>query len=188
MQSLISQERVMAELKLALAEALRVPEAGILPESSIVRDLGADSLDFLDVNFRLEQGFGIKMARSHFLEHVEEMFGEGTALDAQGRLTEKAMRLVRMRYQGEEPGKLADGLALADVSALITVRVLASVVLAILDTLPSSCACGASAWRAEDGAHITCGACGEAASFTNGDELTRAWLAQVQESTGLFTA
>ena len=50
-------------------------------------NLAAESLDFIDINFRLEQRFNVGMPRKYFLEHVEELFGEGTAIDESGRLT-----------------------------------------------------------------------------------------------------
>jgi acyl carrier protein len=188
MQKLVGEGRVLGELSRALAETLRIEESAVRPVSSIVRDLGADSLDFLDVNYRLEQAFGIKMARQHFLEHVEEMFGEGTAIDENGRLTARALALLRLRYREENLPDLTQGLDMEAVPALITVETMAAVVLAILDTLPARCECGEAAWKSDDGAHITCGSCGAAAQFTNGDELTRQWLAEVQHGVGLAAA
>jgi acyl carrier protein len=176
MQNLISAERVSAEVSQALVETLRVDSAKIRPESSIVRDLGAESLDFLDVNYRLETAFGIRMARHFFLEHMEEIFGEGSAVDDNGRLTERALALVRERYPEAEVGEPGASLDMDEVAGLITVRALTTTVMSILDTLPERCTCGASAWRSADGMRIVCGSCGEPASFTNGDELIRQWL------------
>jgi len=38
------------------------------------------------------------MARHFFLEHMEEMYGEGTAIDADGRLTPHALEVLKARY------------------------------------------------------------------------------------------
>ncbi len=65
----------------------------IKPQSSLIKDLGAESLDFLDINYRLEQTFGIKMARRSVLDHMEELFGEETAIDSDGKLTDKAAKV-----------------------------------------------------------------------------------------------
>ena len=80
-QNLVTEEKVYEELKKAIVETLRVEEGSVTPESSLINDLGAESLDFLDINYRLEQSFGIKMARHFVLEHIEELFGEGSAID-----------------------------------------------------------------------------------------------------------
>jgi len=176
MQDLISADTVVAEVRRALVETLRVDPARIRAETSIVRDLGAESLDFLDVNYRLETAFGIRMARHFFLEHMDELFGEGSAVDDEGRLTERALALVRVRYPEAVADEAGASLDMDEVAGLITVRALATTVMDILATLPDRCACGAAAWRVADGTHIVCGACGEPASFTNGDELIRQWL------------
>ncbi|MDP7555344.1 MAG: phosphopantetheine-binding protein, partial [Nitrospinota bacterium] len=74
-QNFISEQMVIDEMKKAIVETLSAKEETIKPESSLINDIGAESLDFLDINYRLEQGFGIKMARHFILEHIEEMFG-----------------------------------------------------------------------------------------------------------------
>jgi len=176
MQELIREKTVFDEVTKALAETVRAVPATITPETSIVRDLGAESLDFLDLNYRLEQTFGIRMARHFFLEHMEEMYGEGTAIDADGRLTPRALEVLKARYLEAVLPEADGGLDMDEVPALITVQALVGTVMDLLDTLPDRCACGASAWRTEDGTHIVCGACRQAAVFTNGDELTRRWL------------
>jgi acyl carrier protein len=188
MQKLVSEDRVLDEVRKALSETLRIDAQAIRPESSVVRDLGAESLDFLDVNYRLEQTFGIKMARHFFLEHVEEMYGEGTAIDDEGRLTKAAMTLLAIRYRQARLPDPGAGLDMDEVPALITVQGLLDATMSILDSLPERCVCGASAWGAPDGTHIVCGACHEGARFTNGDELIRQWLAGVQAEAGLVSA
>ena len=129
MQNLISEDRVIAEIMKIAVETLRVPEGKATADSSFVRDLGAESLDFLDIDYRLEQAFGIKMARHFFLEHVEEMFGEGAAIDEDGRLTKNALTLLRTRYGEENLPDLSNGLDMDQVPPLITIRSMADAVL-----------------------------------------------------------
>ena len=184
MPNLIRQETVLNEIKRALSETLRVAPETITPGTSIVRDLGAESLDFLDLNYRLEQAFGIRMARHFFLEHMEEMFGEGSAIDENGRLTKRALAALKVRYPDAPLPEGEDGVDMSEAPALITVQAMANTVMGILDTLPARCACGASAWRTDDGTHIVCGICGQPAAFVNGDELTHQWLASLPEESG----
>lgn len=188
MQQLISRADVVEAVKQAAAETLRIDVATIHPEHSFVRDLGLESLDFLDINYRLEQTFGIKTARHFFLEHAEDLFGEGSAIDADGRLTPQALELLKSRYEPNRLPDLSNGLDMDQVSALITVDSMSDSVLGILNTLPERCACGASAWKNGDGRRIVCGACGAPAVYTNGDELIRQWLSEVQAERNLFSA
>jgi acyl carrier protein len=185
-QDLITEQQVFDELKKAIVETLRVDENTIEPESSLINDLGAESLDFLDVNYRLEQAFGIKMARHFVLEHVEEMFGEGSALDENGQLTGKAVELLKIRL-GENASNLEPGMDMDEVPGLITVHSLAAGVMDILDSLPERCSnCDKMAWITEDKTHIKCSSCGENATYANGDELIKRWLTKTQDEKKVF--
>lgn len=57
------KSEVYEKVKTCLMEALGVDEEEISPESRIMDDLGAESIDFLDIVFRLERAFGIKIPR-----------------------------------------------------------------------------------------------------------------------------
>ncbi|MBI5379489.1 MAG: hypothetical protein HZA23_04965 [Nitrospirae bacterium] len=187
-QGFISEQTVIEVVKRCVAETLRIEEQTMTPSSSLIKELGAESLDFLDMNYRLEQAFGIKMARHFLLEHVEEAFGEGSAVDANNQLTEPAVRLLKIRL-GDHLSELKAGMEMDEVPALITVQSLANNVLDLLDTLPECCpSCGQAAWKTEDGARIRCGSCGSTAAFTNGDELIRQWLKRVQEEQRIFAS
>ncbi|MBF0607626.1 MAG: hypothetical protein HQL61_08775 [Magnetococcales bacterium] len=182
----IDDTRVMDEVKKAIAQTLSIDTEKITPESSLVRDLGAESLDFLDINYRLEQVFGIKMARHFILEHMEEMFGEGAAIDENGQLTEKAVRLMRIRL-GDETDALQAGMDMDQVPPLITVATIARGVKEILATLPEKCAsCGAAQYRCNDGALVECSGCGQGAAYSTGDDLIKEWLTTVQQEHKIF--
>ncbi|MBC8412617.1 MAG: hypothetical protein ISR96_04725 [Nitrospira sp.] len=184
-QNLITESMVFDELKKAIVETLNVDANDIKPETSLINDLGAESLDFLDINYRMEQSFGIKMARHFVLEHVEEMFGEGSAIDEDGALTDKAVELLKLRFEEDVP-ELQAGMDMDEVPALVTAGSIAAGVMDILESLPEKCThCGASDWKAE-GAAVKCGACGEAAVYANGDDLIKAWLEKVQTEKNLF--
>ncbi len=184
-QHLITEEKVLEELKKAIVETLRVEESTITPESSLINDLGAESLDFLDINYRLEQAFGMKMGRHFVLEHIEEMFGEGTAIDEDGCLTDKAVEVLKLRF-GDKMPDLKAGMDMDEVPAMITVQSMVLGVMDILNSLPEKCACGSQEWKSDDGIKVKCGSCGESAAFENGDDMIKAWLTRVQEEKSLF--
>ena len=181
-----TEQKVFDEVKKAIVETLRVDENSIKPESSLIKDLGAESLDFLDINYRLEQAFGIKMARHFILEHVEEIFGEGSAIDENGQLTDKGFALLKIRF-GDEYTEFPEGMDMDLLPTLVTVQLMTRGVMDILDTLHETCPnCGNSVWKTEDGAKISCSSCGEGAPFTNGDDLIKQWLTATQEEKKIF--
>jgi acyl carrier protein len=185
-QNFITEATVLEEVKKAIAETLNIDKNSIRPESSLIKDLGAESLDFLDINYRLEQTFGIKMARHFILEHIEEMFGEGSAIDADSKITDKAVLLLKVRM-GDNYEELKSGMDMDEVPALVTVQSITSGVLDILDSLPEKClSCGNPAWQPENSVRIKCGSCSEYGTFTNGDDLIKTWLIKVQEEKKIF--
>jgi len=59
----MSDNEVFEKVKETLVEALCVDDEEVTPEASLTADLGAESIDFLDIVFRLEKAFGIKIPR-----------------------------------------------------------------------------------------------------------------------------
>lgn len=185
-QTLIPEQKILEEVKKSISEGLDIGAERIKPQSSLIKDLGAESLDFLDINYRLEQTFGIKMARHSVIEHMEEMFGEESALDSDGKITENAVKVLGRRFNNVG-GELHAGMDMDELPAHVTVQSIADGVSNLLDSLPETCtSCGASSWKVEDETRIQCGACGEPAAFANGDDLIDQWLTGVQEQEKIF--
>ena len=58
-----SREEVFAEVQDVLADALGVDQEEVSGDSTLQGDLGAESIDFLDIVFRLEKAFSIKIPK-----------------------------------------------------------------------------------------------------------------------------
>ena len=67
-----SQDEIFEKVSATLVEALNVDEDEIRPASTLTGDLGAESIDFLDIVFRLEREFGIKIPREELFPEVAE--------------------------------------------------------------------------------------------------------------------
>jgi len=184
-EPLISQATIYRAVQTAIGEALQIPEEKVTPDRSLIKDLGVESLDLIDINFRLEQDFNIVMPRKYLLDHVEELFGEGTAIDSQDRLTGAAVTIWNARL-GSAGAPVRAGMSIEEVPALVTPRTLVMVVEEILATRPATCpACGKSAWTVADERFITCGQCGARAPLSTGDDVIRQWLEDFRARGGL---
>ncbi|MFV1959874.1 MAG: acyl carrier protein [Planctomycetota bacterium] len=182
---LITRETIEEEVRKALGATLRREAGPIALDASIMTDLGATSIDFLDINFRLENAFGIQLATQLLLDHVEEEVGEGKAIDRDNRITAAAARMLSM-HLGELPG-LEAGMYADDVATLVTPEVLVKSVLGITDRLPEACThCTERAWKTEDGRQVVCGACGKPAEYPDGDTLTQEWIRKVEAEHQIF--
>ncbi len=89
-----TKAEVFEKVKEALVEALGVDEEEVQPEATMVGDLGAESIDFLDIVFRLEKAFSIEIPRS-------ELFPEDVLTNADfvqdGRVTPAGLEMLKQR-------------------------------------------------------------------------------------------
>lgn len=70
----MTRDEIFGKVQTVLVDALAVDAEEVTPGASLVRDLGAESIDFLDIVFKLEQAFGFKIAQG-------ELFPENVAQD-----------------------------------------------------------------------------------------------------------
>ncbi len=59
----VTKDEVYKKVQTALCDALGVDEEEVTPQATMVGDLGAESIDFLDIVFKLEKSFGIEIPR-----------------------------------------------------------------------------------------------------------------------------
>ena len=59
----VTKDEVFKKVQTALVDALGVDEEEVTPRRTMVGDLGAESIDFLDIVFQLEKAFGIEIPR-----------------------------------------------------------------------------------------------------------------------------
>ena len=101
------------------------------------------------------------MARRSVLDHMEELFGEESAIDSDGKLTDKAAAVLALRYDGSGE-QIQAGMDMDELPAMVTVSSIAEGVMNLLDSLAEKCVnCGAQNWSLKDETRIHCGSCGE---------------------------
>jgi len=114
-----TQEEIFAKVQEALVDALGVDEDEVTPEATLVGDLGAESIDFLDIVFRLEKSFDIKIPR-------DELFPEdiltSTEYVESGRLNEAGVAALADRMPFADLSKFSANPMVQDFSNLLTVQ------------------------------------------------------------------
>src|SRR6266571_6715684 len=90
-----SQEEIYSKVSATLVEALNVEQEEISPKSTLQGDLGAESIDFLDIVFRLEREFGIKIPRNELFP--ESIFQGDPEFVQEGKVTMKGLAELRTR-------------------------------------------------------------------------------------------
>jgi acyl carrier protein len=99
----------------------------IKPSQSLVTDLGAESLDFVEIVFLIEKEFGIKLETSEIVaggtrDAIDRIFNEG-------RLTVEGLRIIRERLP-HDPERFTEGMSKMSIYQLITVSDLVQIITA----------------------------------------------------------
>ena len=111
-----AESGVADRVRRIVAEALDRPEADVLPSSSLIDDLGAESIDFLDLVFRLESAFGIKIAEDDLWA------GSASLARADAEAFERGIARLRDEMPDFRWDRFPEGVTRADLPRLITVR------------------------------------------------------------------
>ncbi|HMP03077.1 MAG TPA: acyl carrier protein [Gemmatales bacterium] len=90
-----TKEQVFEKVSATLADSLNVEPEEIKLESTLQGDLGAESIDFLDIVFRLERGFGIKIPRDELFP--ESIFQGDPEFVKDGLVTTAGIEELRQR-------------------------------------------------------------------------------------------
>ena len=91
----MSRDEIFDEVKEVLVDALGLDDDEVSESATLMGDLGAESIDFLDIVFRLEKSFGIKIPR-------EELFPAESLMNnpeyvSNGKLTEKGIAELKAK-------------------------------------------------------------------------------------------
>src|SRR5437763_2268452 len=90
-----TQDEIYSTRAATLVEALNVDEDQINPGATLQGDLGAESIDFLDIVFRLEREFGIKIPRGELFP--ESIFQGDPDFVQGGKITPKGLAELKAR-------------------------------------------------------------------------------------------
>src|SRR5215471_8709328 len=77
-----------------VADALGCEKAEVQPQASLIDDLGAESIDFLDIVFRLERGFKVKIPRGKIVEEARGELSEAQ-FEQGGVVTEAGLQRLK---------------------------------------------------------------------------------------------
>lgn len=116
-----TNDEIYQKVQATLVDALGVDEEDVRHDATLQGDLGAESIDFLDIVFRLERNFGIKIPRG-------ELFPENVVSDPEmikdGKLTVKGIDELKTRMPYADLSQFADNPEVDKIGDLYTVDML----------------------------------------------------------------
>lgn len=125
----LSRDDIQNRISEVLEEALGVDQDEITPEATLIGDLGAESIDFLDISFQLEKAFEPDCSPDRpFKIEQGELFPENVLSDAElvenGRLTDKGMALLKEKMPHVDFSEFEADRSVSKISELFTVKTL----------------------------------------------------------------
>jgi len=119
-ETTLTRDEITERVAQALVQALGAARADITPDTSLAGDLEAESIDFLDIVFRLEKEFGIEIARGELFP--QELLRDAS-LVTNGCLTASGVDELRRRFAFTDMSMLRPGTNVDDLTnELLTVR------------------------------------------------------------------
>ena len=118
-----SHDEIYEKVKDTLIDALGVDDDEVTPTARLKADLGAESIDFLDIVFRLEKNFGIKIPRNELFP--ESLFAPDSGFAENGVVTAKGLAELRAKLPHADKtaiDKLAQNPKIENVEDLFTVN------------------------------------------------------------------
>jgi acyl carrier protein len=116
---MLTEATIYQKVSATLVEALNVDEEDVRPTATLQGDLGAESIDFLDILFRLEREFGIKIERS---ELFPDSIFQGNPEFVQGSwVTAEGLRELRRRMPFADLSRFEKAPEVNHLSDLFTV-------------------------------------------------------------------
>ncbi len=126
-----TNEEVFEKVQEALVDALGVDDDEVTPEATLVGDLGAESIDFLDIVFRLEKAFDIKIPRG---ELFPEDILTSTDYVVDGKINEAGIVELKKRMPFADLSKFEENPAVQDFANSLTVQDLCNYVESKVET------------------------------------------------------
>ncbi len=90
----MNRDDIFSKIQEVLDDALGVDEDEVTPKASLTADLGAESIDFLDIVFRIEKTFDVKISQG---ELFPENLADNADWVADGKLTDTGLEMLKER-------------------------------------------------------------------------------------------
>jgi acyl carrier protein len=135
----MNTDSIYPKVREITADVLAIEESEIERDGSLIDDYGAESIDFLDLVYRLEREFKVKIPRGQIEEDVRAAMGDGE-FEKGGRLTEEGLAQLR-EYLSEVPeDRIEPNMPVNLIPTLFTTETFCKVVLRALEQSEQSAA------------------------------------------------
>lgn len=127
-----TRDEVFSAVQETLVDALGVDDEEVTPTATLMGDLGAESIDFLDIVFRLEKNFSIKIPRGELFP--ENLVAADSGFIVNGKVTPEGIAELRSKMPHANIDKLASDPRIEKVQDLFTVEMVVNFLIKKLES------------------------------------------------------
>ena len=117
-----TKDEIFNKVRETLEDALGIDEDEVSPEATLAGDLGAESIDFLDIVFRLEKNFDVKIPRGELFP--ENLASADASFIQDGLVTSSGIEELRQRMPHADVEKLTADPKVENIQNLFTVQMI----------------------------------------------------------------
>ena len=135
----ISKEDILAifpKVAETMADALGCDVERVTPQASLINDLGAESIDFLDIVFRLERAFKVKIPRGKIIEDARGILSE-SEFESSGVVSEAGAARLKIFLSEVPPERFKTPLKSVEIPKLFTTETFCKMVIRQQRATPS---------------------------------------------------
>jgi acyl carrier protein len=180
-----TQQEIEQKVIDAISSSLDLEPGEVKLSSSLQDDLGAESLDYLDIAYMLEREFRVQFPRADLLQRANEYFGEDTLIK-DGMVTELGLQMLRKGMPEIDATRLKSGLKAADVPRMFTAETFVRVVMRLLDAkqqaVKTCTECGSPTAESPTRPEFVCTNCGKVYLPPSSDEIVFQDLVDLSKS------
>ena len=126
----MTRDEIYTKVQGVLVDALGVDEEEVTPTSTLKDDLGAESIDYLDIVFRLEKAFGIKIPRGELFPEDLATVSADPRFVANGIVTPEGLAEFKRRMPYTDFSEFEKDPKVENASGLLTVDSITNYVVA----------------------------------------------------------
>jgi acyl carrier protein len=170
----VNESEILGRFAPIVARSLRIAPERVTADAYLT-DLGAESLDLLEITMDTEDEFGVVMPQSDILHVGQEVFGQDT-LVRDGLLTEQGARFLQRRLTFDSAA-ITVGMPVADVGHVFQrIGTWVRVIEGLLEHSPTKCSSCGSGLAKPLANRVKCTSCDTEVDLPAGDDLNRRWV------------
>jgi acyl carrier protein len=176
----MTESEIFDQFAQIVARSLRIDASQVAPNVHLT-DLGAESLDLIEISMETESQFHIFLPDKSILETAVEVFGSDI-LEKDGYVTEEGKRLLLRRMPASDADAFAGVVAVRDLQRyFLRVDTWVRMIQGLVRYTPSECAACGGTMVASMGFRMKCSRCGQEVTLRSGEEVNREWVREYYE-------